>query len=194
MVPMATQPKGRCVGGATTRQSPDTQGRSPTAWDSRTAPAPRYLEPGPEERGGATDHHHPTPGTPAATCPRPRSRRPLTQTRPGGQTPWLTHPCATCGPLVPRGTGRVEAGPYCPNLFPGRTTNHPRPPAGGHWGTVGLRAPLPEPSSPPGPGGCGVGSGVQGPGLQTRTAGQPSHGTLGKAARAVPPLRWRPHS
>ena len=105
---MATQPKGRCYG-ATTRQSPRHPGKVPHSLGLPTycAPAPMLSRNLDLRKGvGATDHHHTTPGDACCHLPLALSRRPLTQTRPGGQTPvgW-THPCATCGPLVPRGPG-----------------------------------------------------------------------------------------
>lgn len=130
---MATQPKGRCYG-ATTRQSPRHPGEVPHSLGlpNYCAPAPTLSRNLDLRKGvGATDHHHPTPRghlLPPAPGPEPQA--------PDTDTPWRTDPRGLDTPMCHlRAPGsernwRVEAGPYRPNLFPGRTTNHPRPPAG----------------------------------------------------------------
>lgn len=164
--------------------APDTQGRSSHSLGLQTyCPPPtmlsRYLD---LRKGvGATNHHHPTPRDACCDLPWALSPRPLTQTRPGGQTPtgW-THPCTACGPLVPgqlAGRGR----PLPPQPLPRKNNKPPSAPCGaGPWGTVGPAGSLPELRSPPGPGGCGWAWGWQGPGQQAGTAGQPSRGLWGK--------------
>ena len=123
------------------------------------------------------------------------SPRPLTQTRPGGQTltGW-THPCAACGPLVPEqlaGRGR----PLLPQPLPRKNNKPPSAPCGGgHWGTVGPAGSLPELRSPPSPGGCGVGLGVAGAWAAGRHSWATVSWTLWKVVSAVPPLKWGPRS